>query len=196
MPTFEFTLTLQDTPEITDDLTDRLAAADCTDATVVCQDSEIRLYFARQAKTQVEAVDSAIADVTKAGYQIKEMEIGSVPCAALATKAKVRALVENIESAIIAHRVCEAECKAESLRGEISLWLEALEQFKVDFTPEWASLLHAIRVTVDMHAAAVFSYSQQQELHGSVIRLLAPLTNLQTLQRRLAAMVTVGLRVA
>lgn len=50
---------------------DRLYASGCDDCIITEQKGHVILDFARKAHSKEEAIDSAIADVEKAGYKVK-----------------------------------------------------------------------------------------------------------------------------
>jgi hypothetical protein len=74
MRTYEFALILEDLPEITDEVADRLYEAGCDDSTPVSRDGIVRLEFDREAGTLEEAIQSAIDDVISAGYRVSRVE--------------------------------------------------------------------------------------------------------------------------
>lgn len=70
MRTYEFTLYLLGVDEATLDMADQLYAAGCDDATVGASGGVVHVEFMREAKSLREALDSAIANVRSAGYEI------------------------------------------------------------------------------------------------------------------------------
>ena len=69
MKKHEFTITLAGVSSITDELEDSLFEAGCDDSTISGGGGVVRLDFNRKAKTFEQAVESAKADIKKAGYE-------------------------------------------------------------------------------------------------------------------------------
>lgn len=70
---YSFTLVLAE-KEITQELEDRLFEAGCDDALIsISNGGTMELDFDREAETFSEALDSAIADVKKAGFGEKSL---------------------------------------------------------------------------------------------------------------------------
>ena len=74
MQTQEFTLILTGITEVTDDAADALFEAGCDDGSFASRDGVAFVMFHRDAATLREAIDSAIADVKKAGYGVLRVE--------------------------------------------------------------------------------------------------------------------------
>jgi hypothetical protein len=74
MREFTFTLMLDDATEVAEGMEDRLFEAGCDDALLFSRDGHVYLDFTREAASQVEAVDSALRDVQKAGFLAKVTE--------------------------------------------------------------------------------------------------------------------------
>jgi hypothetical protein len=70
MRTYEFTLYLLGVDEATLDMADQLYAAGCDDATVGASEGVVHVEFMREASNLRDAIDSAIANVRKAGYEV------------------------------------------------------------------------------------------------------------------------------
>lgn len=75
MGEFTFTLMLHEVTEITESMEDKLFEAGCDDALLFSRDGRVYLDFTREAASQVEAVDSALQDVQKAGFFAKLTEV-------------------------------------------------------------------------------------------------------------------------
>src|SRR5687767_4754417 len=74
MAMFEFTLIASGLDPRADDYEARLWDAGCDDATISFQNGRMILDFAREAQSLQEALDSAFADVRKAGARIERIE--------------------------------------------------------------------------------------------------------------------------
>jgi hypothetical protein len=74
MKTYEFSIIASGLDPKADDFDDRFYDAGCDDATVSFQKGHIILDFAREAESLVEALSSAIADMTKAGAKVDRVE--------------------------------------------------------------------------------------------------------------------------
>lgn len=75
MKFYEFSLLLSGEVEITEDLANRLFEAGCDDATPSSVGSSAEIDFTREAETLEKAIQSAIADVTSAGFKVARAEI-------------------------------------------------------------------------------------------------------------------------
>jgi predicted DNA-binding transcriptional regulator AlpA len=74
MKNYEFTLILADVAEITSELENAIFEAGCDDALLGSQNGVVYLDFEREANSFVEAVVSAIRDVSKAGVSVARLE--------------------------------------------------------------------------------------------------------------------------
>ena len=82
METFSFRIRLADTDQIVDDMTqekllemsDAIFEAGCDDSTPGVSCGVVFIDFDREAKTLREAIESAVADVEKAGYHVAQVE--------------------------------------------------------------------------------------------------------------------------
>jgi len=75
MTTYDFTVVLKDSPELTDELADKLFAAGCDDGTPgMCSGSTV-IDFHRAAASLEDAIRTAIADVSSAGCVAARVEI-------------------------------------------------------------------------------------------------------------------------
>ncbi len=81
MTTYEFTLVLQGSPELTDQVADQLFEAGCDDGTPATRGGVFSIDFHRAARTLVEAIGSAVANVKSAGLTVERIEIeaGALP---------------------------------------------------------------------------------------------------------------------
>jgi hypothetical protein len=75
MNKYEFTLILKDTPELTEEVADRLFEAGCDDGSPGICDGVFAIDFHRAANTLEEAINSAIANVKSAGHEVERVEI-------------------------------------------------------------------------------------------------------------------------
>ena len=77
----EFTLVLKGSPELTEEIADQLFEAGCDDGTPGTCDGVFSIDFHRRACTLEEAINSAIANVKSAGYEVEQVEIeaGAMP---------------------------------------------------------------------------------------------------------------------
>jgi hypothetical protein len=81
MVKYEFTLVLKGSPELTEEIADRLFEAGCDDGSPGTCDGVFSIDFHRTAKTLEAAINSAIANVKSAGYDVERVEIeaGALP---------------------------------------------------------------------------------------------------------------------
>jgi hypothetical protein len=75
MNTYEFTLILAESLELTEDLADALFAAGCDDGTPGTCNGVFFIDFHREAVSLEEAIRSAIGAVKTAGYEVTRVEI-------------------------------------------------------------------------------------------------------------------------
>jgi hypothetical protein len=73
--THSFTLFLRGLSGLSDKLENALFEAGCNDALLGTCDGVVYLDFDREAPSFIRAVDSAIRDVNKAGYQVAGIEL-------------------------------------------------------------------------------------------------------------------------
>lgn len=74
MQAYEFTLILSGITEVTDEAADALFEAGCDDGSFASRDGVAFVIFHREAEALREAIDSAIADVGKAGFGVLRVE--------------------------------------------------------------------------------------------------------------------------
>jgi hypothetical protein len=81
MTNYEFTLVLKGAHVLTDEIADQLFVAGCDDGSPGTCDGEFSIDFHRTARTLEEAINSAIANVKSAGYEVERVEIeaGAMP---------------------------------------------------------------------------------------------------------------------
>jgi hypothetical protein len=75
MPTYEFTVILANTPELTEERADELFEAGCVDATPGICNGIFSIDFHREANSLEEAIRSAVKDVELTGQQVTRVEI-------------------------------------------------------------------------------------------------------------------------
>jgi hypothetical protein len=74
MKTYEFTLVLADLSEITVEQADRLYEAGCDDGSPGSSGGVASITFARESPSLEEAINSAVADVERAGLRVAHLE--------------------------------------------------------------------------------------------------------------------------
>jgi hypothetical protein len=81
MAKYEFTLILKGSPELTEEIADRLFEAGCDDGSPGTCGEVFYIDFHRTAGTLEEAINSAIGNVKTAGYEVERVEIdaGAMP---------------------------------------------------------------------------------------------------------------------
>ena len=77
MRIYEFSLVLT-APEISDDECGQLFEAGCDDGTVITRDGLTHIAFDREAESLEEAIRSAAAQVSAAGFQVASVEMGAL----------------------------------------------------------------------------------------------------------------------
>jgi len=75
MKSYDFKLVLADVSDITDDQGDALFEAGCDDATVISRDGAVFVRFSRKSDSLEQAINSAAADVARAGFQVDHVEV-------------------------------------------------------------------------------------------------------------------------
>lgn len=75
MKEHEFTVILDGISEITDEAANALYEAGCDDGSPGSCDGVVSVDFHRDAPTLESAIQSAVADIRKAGYQVQRVEI-------------------------------------------------------------------------------------------------------------------------
>lgn len=87
MQEYNFTVVLAGTPELTEDLADRLFAAGCDDGSPGACEQIVSIDFHRDAESLEDAIRSAIANVQAAGCTVARVIIEQEAFQALAAKA-------------------------------------------------------------------------------------------------------------
>lgn len=75
MKQYEFTIVLAGTPELTEELADRLFAAGCDDGSPGSCNQVVSINFHREAESLEVAIRSAISHVQAAGCTVSKVEI-------------------------------------------------------------------------------------------------------------------------
>ena len=75
MAKYEFTLVLSGSPELSEDLAEKLFAAGCDDGTPGVCNGVFSIDFHREAQSLEEAIRSAIKNVKSVGYPVERVEI-------------------------------------------------------------------------------------------------------------------------
>lgn len=75
MAKYEFTLILKGSPELSEEIADRLFESGCDDGSPGTCDGVFSIDFHRTASTLEEAINSAIGNVKLAGFEVKRVEI-------------------------------------------------------------------------------------------------------------------------
>jgi hypothetical protein len=75
MTKYEFTLTLKGAPELTEEIADALFEAGCDDGTPGTCNRVFAIDFHREAASLESALQSAIANVRSAGYEVERVDI-------------------------------------------------------------------------------------------------------------------------
>jgi hypothetical protein len=84
MTTYEFTLVLNGSAELTDDVAARLFEAGCDDGSPGTFGGVFSIDFHRAAESLEAAISSAISNVKSAGFEVERVEIraGALPVSA------------------------------------------------------------------------------------------------------------------
>lgn len=75
MKKYDFTLILSGSLELSEDIADDLFEAGCNDGTPGTSEGVFSIDFHREANLLEEAIQSAIANVKSAGYDVERVEI-------------------------------------------------------------------------------------------------------------------------
>ena len=81
MNLYEFTIILAGVDVLTPKMGDSLELAGIDDATMGSSGGAVFLDFHREARSLGQAIDSAIADIRKAGYAVARVEVEAIPAA-------------------------------------------------------------------------------------------------------------------
>jgi hypothetical protein len=75
MNSYDFKLVIADVSDVTDDQGDALFEAGCDDGTIVSRDGHVFIDFTRESPSLEQAINSAAADVERAGFKIDHVEV-------------------------------------------------------------------------------------------------------------------------
>jgi hypothetical protein len=75
MKEYDVKLVLANVFDVTDDQGDALFEAGCNDGTIVCRDGQVFIDFTRESASLEQAINSAAADVERAGFQVDHVEV-------------------------------------------------------------------------------------------------------------------------
>jgi len=104
MKTHEFTLILTGINEVTDDAANALYEAGCDDGSFASRDGVAFVMFDREASTMLDAIQSAIADVRKAGFGVLRVETDEAAVVAKFNADLIAALLPTGNAAPIANQ--------------------------------------------------------------------------------------------
>jgi hypothetical protein len=77
MTTYDFSLILKGSLELTEEIADRLFDCGCDDGTPGTCENVFSIEFQREANSLEEAIRSAIGNVESAGYEVQRAEIAA-----------------------------------------------------------------------------------------------------------------------
>jgi hypothetical protein len=72
---YDFKLVLTGVSDVSDEQGDTLFEAGCDDGTIVSREGEVFVRFSRESSSLEQAINSAAADVARAGFQIDHVEV-------------------------------------------------------------------------------------------------------------------------
>jgi hypothetical protein len=75
MKSYDFKLILAGVSDVTDDQGDALFEAGCGDGTIVSRDDQVFVRFSRESISLEQAINSAAADVERAGFRVDHVEV-------------------------------------------------------------------------------------------------------------------------
>jgi hypothetical protein len=75
MKAYDFKLILAGISDMTDDQGNALFEAGCDDGTIVSRDGAVFVRFSRESISLEQAINSAAADVQRAGFQVDHVEV-------------------------------------------------------------------------------------------------------------------------
>lgn len=81
MKKHEFSLILKESPELTEELADKLFEAGCDDGTPGTCNGVFSIDFHRQGDSLETAINSAIKNVESAGYEVEQVQIDATAMA-------------------------------------------------------------------------------------------------------------------
>jgi len=85
MKTFDFTVILAGTDDLSEDDAEKLFETGCDDGTPGVSNQVAMIHFSRDATSFQEAIVSAKADVERAGFEVARVEIGASEITVLET---------------------------------------------------------------------------------------------------------------
>jgi hypothetical protein len=75
MKSYDFKLLLADIADLNESQEDRLFESGCDDGTIVSRNGEVLIRFTRESLSLEEAINSAAADVERAGFHVDHVEV-------------------------------------------------------------------------------------------------------------------------
>jgi hypothetical protein len=75
MKFYDFKLVLAGVSDVSDDQGDALYEAGCDDGTIISRDGSVFVRFSRESTSLEQAINSAAADVNRAGFQVDHVEV-------------------------------------------------------------------------------------------------------------------------
>lgn len=75
MKSYDFKLVLSNVVDIDDAEGNRLFTAGCDDVTIVSRDGNVFVRFTRESASLEQAINSAAADVVRAGFRVDHVEV-------------------------------------------------------------------------------------------------------------------------
>jgi hypothetical protein len=75
MKSYDFKLVLAGITDLSDDQGDALFQAGCDDGTIVARDGSVFVRFTRESTSLEQAINSAAADIGRAGLQVDHVEV-------------------------------------------------------------------------------------------------------------------------
>jgi hypothetical protein len=75
MKSYQFKTILADVSDMTDGGGDTLYSAGCDDGTIVSREGAVFIRFSRESISLEQAINSAVADVGRAGFRVDHVEV-------------------------------------------------------------------------------------------------------------------------
>jgi hypothetical protein len=75
MKSYDFKLVLVGGPDISDAQEDALFQSGCDDGTIVTRNGRVFVRFSRNSSSLEQAINTAAADVERAGFQVDHVEV-------------------------------------------------------------------------------------------------------------------------
>jgi hypothetical protein len=75
MKAYDFKLVLAGVADASDEQSNTLFDAGCDDGTIVSRNGEVFVRFSRESNSLEQAINSAAADVGRAGFQVDHVEV-------------------------------------------------------------------------------------------------------------------------